>query len=68
MNLTKEEIITKFCELQTVVNSHLGHKHAADCFCGKSKFERDDYRNEGEAFKFIQEAVMEKMGRKVHSK
>lgn len=56
-------IIRRLCALQSyVVTEVLGYDQPADCFCGDEGFwpleDVDDYRNAGEAIKFIEDATL----------
>lgn len=55
-------IIRRLCALQAyVVTEILDHDQPADCFCGDEGFwplkDADDFRNAGEAIKFIEDAT-----------
>lgn len=64
------EVIERLCALHSEAAQHVGLQYAADCFCGEGGFwsvedydpERD-YRNDGKALKFIEQAVREKIER-----
>lgn len=61
-------IIRRLCALQAHVCSQaLGYDHAADCFCGDEGFwpleSADDYRNDGKAIEFIEDAVLAALAR-----
>lgn len=62
------EAIARLCKLQSDVAAHIGDVSAADCFCGQSGFwnlpgynPENDYRNDGNAIEFIEQAVNEKI-------
>ncbi len=68
--LDSKDVIEQYCLLQEEVATFFDHEHAADCFCGKGGFWgsedfdgsfEEGYRNDMEVFKFIQEAVREKI-------
>ncbi len=56
-------IIRNLCALHAhVVSEILGYDSPSDCFCGDSGFwplnSQDDFRNDGESLKFIEDAVL----------
>jgi hypothetical protein len=58
MRLTREEVVERFCRLQSKVAHHLNDWHyASDCFCPDKKGDPEVYRNDGRALAFIEEAV-----------
>jgi len=65
--ITADEAIERLCILQRrVIKEHFGFTRSADCFCGKSGFGPEhvrsaNYRNEGHAIEFIEQAVAEKL-------
>jgi len=70
--LEANEVIKRLCYLQTKVSAHIGHNHAADCFCGTGGFWSTKfyggtydkgYRNDGLSLKYIEKAVQEKINK-----
>lgn len=68
--MTREDVIARFCALQTEVAGYLDHwRNAADCFCrdpsrgGHSPATPNYYCNNGVALEWIEAAVREKIVR-----
>lgn len=63
--MNRTQAIGLACRLQALVSHSLDdYRNPADCFCGNPSHPRyEHYRNAGVAFKFIRDAVVEKMAR-----
>lgn len=59
--LSKQEVITRLCELTTEVRDHLaerdGYYLASDCFCGMNTLGDEDFRIDSKVIEWIEEAI-----------
>lgn len=60
--MTKHEITEAYCKLSSRVMDEVFHyNHFADCFCGKVDLTDSSYQFSEEIYKFIEDAVNEKI-------
>lgn len=59
----KQTVITRLCELVSLVGAHLKHKHAHDCFCemGEGLFDPQHFQFEPEVLDYIKSAIYDKL-------
>lgn len=74
--MTRQKVLERLCKLQEKVMNNIqsnpiGWESPADCFCKQGGFwncenyKDEDYRNDGKALEFIEDAVKEKLKNKL---
>jgi hypothetical protein len=59
--VTREEVISRFCVLQSEVANHLNDwSNASDCFCGETVMP-DGFHNDGVALAYIEKVVRDSL-------
>jgi hypothetical protein len=56
--MTKEEVISKFCALSSLVGKNVfKNQKASDCFCGALSLSDNNFQFSEDVFQFIESAV-----------